>query len=528
MHRSQTPKAGTAPDPQAEVAAFLRGHDSHGAPSWAEVVETHGALVFLHPTEALKIKRAMKYDYLDYSTLTKRRRMLLRELALNAPAAPTLYRDVLPLTRDAGGHLRWGGGGEVVEWVLRMKRFPHAAELSVLARAGGIDRALAEALGREVARYHAAAPHRDADGAALIEEIVEELARVLPEGQEVLGADRLQGYLRALRRVLLQQRALLRRRGEQGFIKRCHGDLHLGNLVMLDGRPTPYDALEFDERLGTCDVLYDLAFLVMDMLHQGLRPQANLVLNAYLRPDLPTDELAGLALLPLYLSLRAAIRCMVTLQKASFSSDPAPLRDEARCYLDQACGYLRPAAPRLVAMGGLSGSGKTTVARSLAPTIGAAPGAVHLRSDVLRKAMFGQEATHRLPRTAYASDVSAAVYDRMRAAAATILAAGHSVLLDAVHLPATERAAAAEVARRAGCRFHGFWLEAPASVLEGRVAARRGDASDADVAVLRAQLAQDRGAMEWWQVNAEAESEAVTATLRAALTRPPQLPHAAA
>jgi len=505
---------------QRKVVDFLRTHNSSGPAAIAQTIETHGALVFLHASEAFKIKRAVQYDYLDYSTLKKRHRMLLRELELNAAAAPTLYRDVVPVTRETDGQLALNGAGTPVEWVLRMDRFPAESELSVVAAAGKIDDPLSEALGTSIAEFHDAAPKRDDDGAELMLEIIEELDRVFADMNTELGSDRIRTFIDGARLEWGRKKPLLQRRSKDGFVRRCHGDLHLGNLVMLNGKPTPYDGLEFDERLGTCDVAYDLAFLLMDLMHLGFRRQANLVLNSYLHSAESKSALEGLAALPLFMAIRAAIRAMVDVQKSRFSKHPQKHCAEARNYLDQAIRYLQISPPMLIAIGGYSGSGKTTVARSVAPMIGAAPGAVHLRSDLIRKAMFGVKPHAKLPRDAYQPNVSRAVYAQMQKRACDILDAGHSVLLDAVHLTEDARAASANIARTAGCAFHGFWLDAPAEVLIARVDRRQGDASDADAKVVRGQLAQNSGKMDWRRVECSSPADDVANAILAALPCP--------
>ena len=273
-------------------------------------------------------------------------------------------------------------------------------------------------------------------------------------------------------------------------------------MVLLDGQPTLFDAIEFNDAIACIDVFYDLAFLLMDLDHRDLRPFANLVLNRYLQQR---DELAALALLPLFLSMRAAVRAKVAASLEAVAEgdvEKAKRRDEAAAYFRRALGYLRPPPPRLVAVGGLSGSGKTTLARSLAPEVGAAPGALHLRSDVLRKQLAGVPELERLPAAAYTREASAAVYTELGRRAAQGLAAGHSVVVDAVFARPEERAAIEAVAREAGSDFAGLWLEADRSVLTARVQGRRGDASDADARVVTQQLTYDLGEITWQQLPA--------------------------
>jgi aminoglycoside phosphotransferase family enzyme/predicted kinase len=490
-------------DPQAEVISFLSDPGSHMEDEPVEVIDTHAAHVFLTGGEALKIKRSVRYDYLDYSTLAKRRAALERELELNTPAAPGIYRDVVAITREADGALAFAGQGRPVEWVLRMTRFPTENELAHVAARGALDLPLAEALGRSVARYHGMAEIRaDKPSSILIAQILDELAREFSGMEDAVSGDDIRAFLTGARQILHRETALLDARTKAGRVRRCHGDLHLRNIVLLDGIPTPFDALEFDEELGTCDVLYDLAFLLMDLRHRGLDMAANAVMNAWLRVSETETDLAGLSVLPLFISLRAAISAMVAVQTARARGGDAAVLDDARRYLADACTARVPVAPRLIAIGGLSGTGKTTLARTLSPGIGPVPGAVHLRSDTERKAMLGVGEDTHLPDTAYTAKVNAQVYDRIARRAHIALSAGHAVIADAVFLRAEERDAIEEVARDRGVRFAGLWLDAGPETLVSRVEARRGDASDADAAVVRMQLDRLPDHIGWRHVDA--------------------------
>lgn len=501
-----------------EIVAFLADARTHGGQP-VEVVRTHAALVFLAGDTAMKIKRPVVYDYLDFSEARTRRAMLQRELELNAPAAPGIYDRLLPITREPDGRLALDGSGPPEDWALRMRRFPAEAELSRIAARGGLTDALAADLGRSLAAYHMAAPRRAADGPDLIEEILDELGRVFAGIPQVIGRRHAAAFRSEAGAALAEVAPVLRARAAAGHVRRCHGDLHLGNLVMLNGRPVPFDALEFDERLGTMDVLYDVAFLLMDLRKAGLSRAANIVLNRWLHHAGAPAHLDGLAALPLFLAVRAAIRAMVAGQRAR-GADPADslaATAEARAYLAAARGYLSPPPARAVGVGGLSGSGKSTLAAALAPEIGPAPGAVHLRSDLIRKELAGVAETDRLPPESYTRDTSDRIYAEIRSRAAQVLAAGHGVVIDAAHLTAEERTATAFVAQAAGVPFAGLWLEAPADALLSRVAARQGDASDADAAVVRAQLSRAGEAAGWHRIDAGGPPDATLAAARAAL-----------
>ena len=310
---------------------------------------------------------------------------------------------------------------------------------------------------------------------------------------------------------------LLDERRRAGKVRLCHGDLHLRNICLVDGRPLLFDCVEFSEDLASIDVLYDLAFLLMDLGHCGHADFANLVFNRYL--DL-TEEDDGIAAMPLFLAMRAVIRAHVTATMAAHGwsgDDPAAARAEARRYLDAAEAALRPEPARLVAIGGPSGSGKSTLAARLAPELGRRPGARVLRSDVLRKLRFGTEPETPLPPEAYVPEVNAMVYRDLCERAATALRAGHCAVIDAVALREDERRAFAAVAAEAGVPFTGLWLAAPEEAMAARLGSRTGDASDASAEVLRLQLGHDPGALDWTRIDAGGDPDATLVAARRAL-----------
>lgn len=495
---------------QDKTIEFLASGRAFDADAPVEIIETHGAHVFLCGSEALKLKRAVRYDYMDLSTPDQRHRMLERELELNQPFAPEIYRDVLPVTEAPEG-LSLGGDGPVVDWVLRMWRFPAENELEIIAERGGFDDRLADDTGAALAAYHAAAPLRDLPGARLIADILAELGRVFAEFPGAAGTARTDEWQRDTAATLARIAPLLDARGSEGHVRRAHGDLHLRNLVLIEGRPVPFDALEFDETLGTCDVLYDIAFLVMDLCHRDLRRQACRVLDAWLREARGAED-AGLAALPLFLSVRAAIRAMVLLQTDAARQAEGSSAAEIADYLDLACDVLRPDPPRLVALGGYSGSGKSVLARTLAPGFGGFPGAVTLNSDQERKAGLSQSA-HLDPQN-YGAAQRGAVYRAMLGRAATILKAGQAVILDATFTDPRLRASAEAVALNANVPFHGVWIDVPADTLKSRIAARTGDVSDADTAVLDAQLEAGHGALDWIRIDGTGAPEEIASRLR--------------
>ncbi|WP_454916510.1 bifunctional aminoglycoside phosphotransferase/ATP-binding protein [Xanthobacter sediminis] len=508
---------------QSAVFAFLADPASHGLPPGERVtrIDTHGAAVFLAGPFAYKVKRAVYFPFMDFSTLGRRKAACAAELAISGANAPDLYLDVVPITRGAAGYAL-GGDGEAVEYAVKMRRFDPADTLDQVAAREPLQRPLVTALAQAVARAHERAEvQRDRD-------VVTPLAGYLadnraafarhfelfpPQEAETLAA-RAEGELERLG-------PLLRARAGAGFVRRCHGDLHLANIVLMNGAPVLFDAIEFNDEIATCDVLYDLAFLLMDLWQRGLPTPTNGVLNRYLWAQRRDDALDGLAALPFFLSLRAAIRAKVELAGLAHLAPEA--RNKAarriRHLFDAACLFLSPdrAPPAadlpadlpldlttpplsLCAIGGLSGTGKTTRALKWAPFIGRPPGAVVLRSDIERKRLFGVGETDPLPDAAYGPEVTQQVYARLRDLARRVLATGQSVMVDAVHAQPQERADVEALARSLHVPFHGIWLDAPLEVRVERVDRRqtaRKDASDADAAVARRQQDYDIGPLTW-------------------------------
>lgn len=496
---------------QDEVIRFFRSGRAFSESGVVDHVQTHCAHVFLCGDVALKIKRAVRYDYLDQSTADLRRALLDRELALNSPAAPMIYRDVVPVTRTADGGLDLDGTGRPVEWALRMHRFAADCEMTAVAASGRLTDPVAEALGSAIQRFHAGCPVRQDQGDHLIRDILDELGRVLTPLDGVVGAGLVGAFLDRSRKHLSTLTPVLRERSALGHVKRVHGDLHLRNLLLIDGQPVLFDALEFDERLATCDVLYDLAFLLMDLCHRGLVRQASTAMTAYLLAATGAED-AGLSALPLFMSVRAAIRAMVLLQTDQATGQTGASIAEARLYLAQAVAYLDTTRTALIAVGGISGTGKTVLARDLAAGIGPCPGAVHLRTDTERKIAAS--------RVNYSPTARGTIYDQMFARAAALLAAGRSVILDGTFLDEAQRSAAEELAARLGVAFHGLWLTAPERVLMERVTARRGDASDADSTVVRAQTALVGATLlpnHWMAIDAGGTTQKTRAAASAAL-----------
>lgn len=483
---------------QSDALAFLAAQ-SGDAPVGRR--ETHISVVVLAGRLAWKLKRAVKFSYLDFSTPALRLAACERELALNRRTAPQVYRAVRRITREPGGQLVFDGSGDLVDAVVEMNRFDDATLFDALAGRHALSRELLTALARQIAAFHRhAVPRVDVDGAATVGAVID-LNRDALAATGAFDATALAAYDAALRHAFAAAAPRLDARASAGKVRHCHGDLHLRNICLVDGAPVLFDCIEFDDRLATIDVLYDLAFVLMDLWHRDEQASANWLANRYLDD---ADEDDGLSLLPLFMSMRAAVRAHVTATQAQAASGStrAEHLGAARTYLALARDLLGPGPARIVAIGGFSGTGKSTLAAALAPRLGRAPGARVVASDRLRKAIFGVLAETRLPQEAYAPAVSEKVYGQAMARAGAIARAGTCVVVEAVFDRPQDRARIMQVAADAGVPFTGLWLEASVEALVARVAARHGDTSDATPDVVRGQLSRDPGALNWARLDA--------------------------
>ena len=507
-------------DAQRDVVAFLSTPEAYGRHADSvERIDTHISTVWLAGDRAYKLKRAVRFDYVDFSTIDLRRVACEAEIRLNGRTAPGLYRGVRAVTREADGSLALGGQGVVVDWLVEMVRFDQDALFDRLAERGRLDVALMEGLAEAIVRLHAgAAPRTDRGGREGMAWVVDGNALGFAnQGATVLDPA-------ACARVTADSRAAIdvhaarldaRRRG--GFVRECHGDLHLRNICLIDGVPTLFDGVEFNDAISCIDVFYDLAFLLMDLWRRGLRSHANAVFNAYVAG---TADVDGVALLPLFLSCRAAVRAKTSATAGTVQGDArqrSDLETAARQYLDLAQAFLRPLPPSLVAIGGFSGSGKSTLARGLAPAIGAAPGALIVRSDVLRKTMLGVAPLTPLSPEGYTTAVTRRVYRLIGARALAALKAGHAVIADAVFAGPQDRDDIAAVARDAGVPFSGVWLDAPPAILARRIGDRAVDASDATAEVLERQLLAGPGPLDWRTLDGSMDAETVRQRAQALL-----------
>jgi aminoglycoside phosphotransferase family enzyme/predicted kinase len=512
---------------QDRVIAFLSTPEAYSGRlaalpadvSAVERVDTHISIVWLVGERVYKLKRAVHFDYVDFSSSERRRIACEAEVRLNRRTAPSLYLGVVPVTLEAGGRLALAGRGEPVDWLVEMVRFDQTTLFDRLAERGRLDPGLMEGLADAIARLHDDAERYPTRGGSsgmawVVEGNVSGLAE---QGAGILDAGDVARLTAATRAALAAHAQQLDDRQKRGLVRACHGDLHLRNICLLKGRPTLFDAIEFNDDISCIDVFYDIAFLLMDLWHRDLRAHANVVLNEYLAR---TKDWDGLGLLPLFLSCRAAVRAKTSATASQMQHDRTDvpvLREASRQYLGLAAQLLQPAPPVLVAIGGLSGSGKSTLARHLAPSIGAAPGAVVVRSDVIRKELLGVPSTTRLGPEGYTSEMNRRVYEVMTTRALAVLTAGHAVVADAVYARSVDRDAIAGVARAAGVPFVGLWIDGPSELLARRLRDRAGDASDATPEVLAQQVRTDCGVLDWNRLDGTQAIEQVVRSAEATM-----------
>lgn len=487
---------------QAKAVAFLREPSTHGVAGPVEVIETHISLVFLAGDRAYKLKRAVRLPYVDFSTLDLRLAACEKEVALNTRTAPQLYLGTRRITRAADGSLAFDGPGETVEVVVEMVRFAQDALLDRMAEAGRLTPRLMLDVAHMIAEFHRDAEVAHAGGGAANMAGVLSINEAGYATSHVFSPAEQETFNAMCRAGLKRHAALLDSREKAGMVRRCHGDLHLRNICLLDGKPSLFDCIEFDDKLATVDVLYDVAFLLMDLWHRDLPELGNLVMNRYLDE---TGDNPGFPLLPFLMAIRASVRAHVTATQVEESAGgTSPLMKAAREHFDLARRLLEPSPPRIIAVGGLSGAGKTTVAESLAPLMGTPPGARIVETDRIRKAMYGVPVETRLPLEAYRPEVSVNVYHELAARARTILEAGGTVVADALFDRPENRELIERVARETGVPFTGVWLETDPETLRRRVARRTGGPSDATVDVLERQLEHDPGRISWLHLDAHA------------------------
>jgi uncharacterized protein len=479
------------------VAALLRP-DAYPHPAEnIEMLETHISWVFLAGVYAYKVKKAVEMGFLDFTTLEKRRQFCEEELRLNRRLLPQLYLDVVEI-RGSAGALEIAGRGPVLEYAVRMRRFPQEALASRMLADGRLTRELVERLAMRMAHFHAGlspAPPALAYGttASVLRDACEnfdQLAAMLPQRYD---SDRLPMIRDWTEREFMLRYGEIHKRRDAGMTRECHGDLHLRNVVLVDGELVPFDCIEFNPGLRWIDLMSEVAFLFMDLLDRGADALAWRFMNAYLETN---GMYSGLAVLRFYVVYRAMVRAKIHLIRSSqqnlVSAESSRLKDVYESYvrLAQRCTML--GRPGILLMHGFSGCGKSTIALSLAEELGA----VRIRSDVERKRLHGLTPFARSHSTVssglYGQDATHATYTRLAEATRTVVTAGYTAIVDATFLLRAHRAELRDVAESTGVPIALLDVRAPQALLHSRLAARAANAhdpSEANLAVLEHQIA---------------------------------------
>lgn len=505
---------------QHGIVAFLTAaltRDGHPP----KIVTTHISVVFLSGDKAYKLKRAVEFPFLDFRTLEARHEACLREVEINRRTAPQIYKGVVAVTR-VGDTFEIGGNGEVADWLVEMNRFD---ETQILDRLAGVDKGLRrpiiEELADEIADFHAGAALRpDRGGYAGIRNIAENnvlsfewlaASGIFDPADVEKVTGRTLDLIDAFSDVLDTRRT-------EGRVRACHGDLHLRNICLYDGKPTLFDAIEFSTEFSDIDVLYDLAFLLMDLDFHGKERLASFLFNRYL--DVGDERPDAFDVLPIFMTMRAQIRAHVGAAIAASQSDEnnrVRETETAQRYLELATIYLEPSAPRLVAVGGLSGSGKSRLAREIARYLGRRPGARVVRTDVVRKRLAGQHPNEKLGSHGYTKEMTDQTYAAFYEQARMALERGHSVVLDAVFANESQRIQAEATAIDCGVPFTGIWVDAPDEVRLERVATRTRNVSDVTVDIAAQQASYELGEINWSRVDSGGKKRETVRQARALL-----------
>ena len=481
---------------QARLVAALANPARFGpACTSVTVLETHISYVLLTDKHAYKLKKAVDLGFLDFTTLASRRFFCEQELRLNRRLAPELYLDVVAITGTIDEPVI-DGKGPVLEYAVKMREFPQDALASRVLDRNELGVADIDMLAAKVAAFHATSQKAAADSTFGAPETI--LRAALANCKSLLAGAASPAERRTIEalhtwteREHAARNAAFRGRREGGFVRECHGDLHLGNIAVIDGEVTIFDCIEFNEQMRWIDVMSEVAFTAMDLQDRGHAELAHRFVNAYLEI---TGDYAGLSVLRFYLVYRALVRAKIALLRA-IQLPPgearAPLYAERDGYLRLAEAYARSPEPAILITHGITGCGKTTLSQALLEQIGA----IRIRTDVERKRLHGLAPTARsdaaTARMLYGADATRRTYDHVLHLAASVAAAGFVAIVDGTFLRRWQRDRFRRLAAELGIPFVIVAFSASEGVLRRRVAerARRGtDASDADVAVLEHQL----------------------------------------
>ncbi|MEM9005239.1 MAG: AAA family ATPase [Cyanobacteria bacterium P01_F01_bin.86] len=453
-----------------------------------QLIQTHVSYVLLTGDYAYKVKKAVDFGFLDYSTPAKRQHFCQEELRLNQRAAAPIYLEVLPISL-IGEAYALGSTEHAVEYTVKMRQFPQSTLLSHLFQQGELTEALLRQLAEAIARFHQSTETNDyIRRFGTVEQVRQAIDENYDQTVDFIGGpqtqqqfDTTKAYTNAF---FATQQALLQQRVAQDKIRACHGDLHLNNICNWQGQLLLFDCIEFNEPFRFVDVMYDIAYIIMDLNLEGRTDLAATFLSHYVEQ---TGDWEGLQVLPLYVSRQSYVRAKVTSfllnDPAVSEADKQQAAATAAPYYTLACSTLQPRAGRVLIMSGLSGSGKSTVARELSRQLGA----IHLRSDAVRKHLAGIPVQQRGEESLYTAAMSHKTYERLTALGMLLASQGYTVILDAKFDRQATRQAAIAQAEDQNIPLTIVHCTAPMATLRQRIQQRQGDIADATLAVLEQQ-----------------------------------------
>jgi len=455
-----------------------------------QLIQTHISYVLLTGEYAYKVKKPMNFGFLNYSTLESRKHFCQEELRLNQRGAAELYLEVLPITENEQQY-QLGDTREPVEYVLKMRQFPQDMLLINMFSQGKIDEKLMVDLGRVVAQYHAKAAINDyirsfgevAQVRQAFDENYEQSEKYIGKAQTQNQFDETKAYTD---KFFAEKESFFKKRMAGNFIRECHGDLYMQNICLWHDKILLFDCIEFNEPFRFVDVMYDVAFAVMDFEARGRKDLGNIFLNTYLEQ---TGDWEGLQVYPLYLSRQAYVRAKVNSFLLDDPGVPAAVKEEsaktAANYYRQAWEYTKPDQGKLILMSGLSGAGKSTVAKQLARQLGA----IHVRSDAVRKHLANIPLEQKGGDEFYTAEWHQKTYQRLLDLGLLLAAEGFTVILDAKYDRASFRGEAIAQATSRQIPLQILHCTAPIEVLRQRLQQRTGDIADATVDLLESQQA---------------------------------------
>jgi uncharacterized protein len=463
-----------------------------------ELMQTHASYVLLTGEFGYKIRKPVNFGFLDYSTVEKRQHFCNEEIRLNQRGAKELYIEVVSIllqrrcaNAKQGDRYHLGTDGEIVEYAVKMVQFPQSTLLSNMFEAGTITTEHIEEMGREVAKFHGDAQTNEyISGFGEVDRVRQSIDDNYHHTEKYIGLAQTQQQFTETKaytdRFLVENSQLFVDRISGGFIRECHGDLHLRNICRWHDKILLFDCIEFNEPFRFVDTMYDIAFAVMDLEARGRKDLANRFLNTYAEQ---TGDWAGLQVLPMYLSRQAYVRAKVTsflLDDAGISSaDKAAAAKTAGDYYRQAWAYTQSHQGKIILMSGLSGAGKSTLGKQIAARVGG----VHLRSDAVRKHLGGIPLLSKGDESLYTPEMTAKTYQRVLELGAKLAAQGFTVILDAKYDRVALRTAVVDLAQSQSIPIQIVHCTAPEAVLRDRLQQRTGDIADATADLLTSQQA---------------------------------------